>query len=81
LLEHNVEGGFPSEVHRELSRNNRLTFEIVQNLLSANFPETLHPDILDAVGIEFSACQPFVAPRSPDFRERVLLAYEHSCTV
>jgi putative restriction endonuclease len=44
LLEHNVEGGFPPEVQRELSQNKRLTSEIVQDPLVANFPETIHQD-------------------------------------
>jgi putative restriction endonuclease len=80
LLEHNVGGGFPSEVQQELSRNKRLASEIVQDLLIANFPETIHQDILDAVGIDFSTARIIIA-RSPEFRERVLRAYEYSCAV
>jgi len=81
LLEHNVAGGFPPEVQQELSRNKRLAGEIVQDLLSANFPETIHQDILDAVGIDFSAGTRVLIARSPEFRERVLRAYEYSCAV
>jgi putative restriction endonuclease len=50
LLAHHVEGGFPPEVHEELTRNRPLAAEIVQDLLNSNFPPTLHQDILDAVG-------------------------------
>ncbi len=81
LLQHNVQGGFPPDLHRELSRNKRLTGEIVQDLLAGNFPETLHQDILDAVGIDFPSGRQLVTSRSPDFRERVLRAYEYSCAV
>jgi putative restriction endonuclease len=52
-----------------------------QDLLNANFPETLHQDILDAVGIDFSADTGAVITRSPEFRDRVLRAYEYSCAV
>jgi hypothetical protein len=32
----------------------QLAHEIVQDLLNANFPESIHQDILDAVGTEFT---------------------------
>lgn len=81
LLSHNVQGGFPDEIHRQLIANKRLATEIVQDLLSANFPETLHQDILDAVGIDMAIGTRSFTPRSADFRERVLRAYEYSCAV
>jgi putative restriction endonuclease len=81
LLSNNVQGGFPPEVFDELSRNNGLAREIVQDLLDAHFPETIHRDILDAVGIEFSMGTRVVIARDPEFRERVLRAYEYSCAV
>ena len=81
LLEHNVQGGFPPEVFEELSRNKTLARQIVQDLLDANFPETLHGDILDAVGIDFGVDARVVVARDPEFRERVLRAYEYSCAV
>ena len=81
LLSNNVQGGFPPEVFDELSRNNGLAREIVQDLLDAHFPETMHRDILDAVGIEFSMETRVVIARDPEFRERVLRAYEYSCAV
>jgi putative restriction endonuclease len=81
LLDNRVEGGFTPEVHQELQHNKKLAGEIVQDLLNANFPETLHQDILDAVGIDFSAGAFAIITRSPEFRDRVLRAYEYSCAV
>jgi putative restriction endonuclease len=81
LLSNKVQGGFPAEVFDELSRNNGLAREIVQDLLDAHFPETIHRDILDAVGIEFSMETRVVIARDPEFRERILRAYEYSCAV
>jgi putative restriction endonuclease len=45
LLTNSVQGGFPPEGYQELSSNNRLARQIVQDLLDANFPETMHRDI------------------------------------
>jgi putative restriction endonuclease len=81
LISNSVEGGFTPEVYEELSRNKRLATEIVQDLLIANFPETLHQDILDVVGIDFSADLRVVIAQSPEFRDRVLRAYGYSCAV
>jgi putative restriction endonuclease len=81
LVAHDVAGGFPAEVQQRLAKDPRLASAIVQDLLIANFPETLHPDILDAVGIELASGTRVAAPRRLDFRERVLRAYEYSCAV
>jgi putative restriction endonuclease len=55
LLAHYVQGGFTTEVQDELARNKSLAAAVVQDLLAANFPATLHQDILDAVGIDSSS--------------------------
>jgi putative restriction endonuclease len=81
LLAHEVGGGFPAELQERLAKDPRLASEIVQDLLIANFPETLHQDILDAVGIEIAPGARAAAPRRLDFRERVLRAYEYRCAV
>jgi putative restriction endonuclease len=81
LLTNSVQGGFPPEGYQELSSNNRLARQIVQDLLDANFPETMHRDILDEVGIDFAVETRIVVARDPEFRERVLRAYEYSCAV
>jgi putative restriction endonuclease len=81
LLENDVHGGFPPEIHDKLARDKYLAREIVQDLLNGNFPESIHQDILDAVGIDFAIDTRIVVARSPDFRDRVLRAYEYSCAV
>ena len=81
LLEHNVHGGFLPEIYDTLSQDKPLAREIVQDLLNANFPESIHQDILDSVGIEFAIDTRVVIARSPDFRDRILRAYEYSCAV
>jgi putative restriction endonuclease len=81
LLEHNVHGGFLPEIYDTLSQDKPLARNIVQDLLNANFPESIHQDILDSVGIEFAIDTRVVIARSPDFRDRILRAYEYSCAV
>ena len=81
LIEHNIHGGLVPEIYDKLSQDKHLAREIVQDLLNANFPESIHQDILDAIGIEFAIDTRLVIARSPDFRERILRAYEYSCAI
>ena len=81
LLRYNVSGGFPNAIHEKLSKNKLLTAELVGNLLSENFPGTLHEDILLAVGIDLSLIVGLRRTRDPEFRKRVLRAYGYRCAV
>src|SRR5579875_643048 len=58
---------------------------VVQGLLAANFPVSLQPDILEAVGISLAPTgvtrTTGARRRDPAFRERVLIAYEYQCAV
>ena len=81
LREHNVSGGFNETISEQLQNDSELTFDIIQSLLDAHFPPSLHEDILQAVDIEF----PFQAfdtrTRTSNFRKNVLRAYEYKCAV
>ena len=81
LREHNVSGGFNETISEQLQNDPELTFDIIQSLLDAHFPPSLHEDILQAVDIEF----PFQAfdtrTRTSNFRKNVLRAYEYKCAV
>jgi putative restriction endonuclease len=48
-------------------------------MLEQHFPESLHPDILDALELSLSPTGPRV--RDSKFRQRVLTAYEYRCAV
>ena len=60
---------------------------VVHALLEANFPETIHQEILDGVGIDVdqmdltSMFRPVTRRRDPRFRAEVLRVYEHRCAV
>ena len=81
LLDHKVSGSFHEDITQQLQNDSTLSFEIIQNLLDAHFPSSLHEDILQAVGIEFPL-PIFNQQRSNiNFRANILRAYEYKCAV
>lgn len=83
-----IAGGFEHEVYESLRRDSVLRAQLAHQLLDAHFPETLHGDILSAIGLDLSTSPDErststrrVVRRDPRFRERVLRAYEHRCCV
>ena len=81
LRRYGVSGGFTEPIARCLRNDPVLAFEIIRNLLDAHFPYSIHEDILQAVGIEFPVQVSRRKKRDPDFREKVLKAYEYRCAV
>jgi putative restriction endonuclease len=51
LLAHDARGGFTDEMKAALRSDPALPAVIATRLLDNHFPESLHPDILDAVGL------------------------------
>jgi len=79
LINNSVAGGFTGEVISLLDGNDKLIQEIAEIVLHNHFPETIHEDILSAIGLDFD--QKVKKYRDPAFRERILSAYEYSCAV
>lgn len=79
LLKHQVVGGFNEDVYSMLMGNNELIREIAEIVLHNHFPDSMHEDILNSVGLVFDMRTSRV--RDPKFRERILRAYEYSCAV
>ncbi|MTI82653.1 MAG: restriction endonuclease [Firmicutes bacterium] len=88
LLDNDVAGGFSDDVYSLLSRDENLMREIAQIILNKHFPETIHADILESIGLNIilepeglkNERDP-ARRRDPRFRERILRAYEYSCAV
>ena len=81
LVHYDVSGGFPEDIAHQLQNDSTLSFDIIQSLLDAHFPSSLHEDILQAVGIEFPL-PIFNQQRSNiNFRANILRAYEYKCAV
>src|SRR3954452_24963472 len=80
LRAHDVQAEFSANVQAALSADPGLAATIATRILEQHFPESLHQDILNAVGLtlETSVTR---RRRDPAFRQRVLKAYEYRCAV
>ncbi|WP_135553706.1 phosphorothioated DNA-binding restriction endonuclease [Paenibacillus cymbidii] len=79
LVTDQVVGGFSEEVLHLLRGNEKLVQEVAEQLLNDHFPETMHADLLEEVGLRLS---PVVKRRrDPEFRNKILRAYEFSCAI
>ena len=81
LVRYNASGGFLEDIACQLQNDSTLSFEVIQNLLNAHFPSSLHEDILQAVGIEFPLPISNRQRINPSFRVNILRAYEYKCAV
>ena len=83
LLKHDVSGGFTPELDRAFREDPALIRDVVQDTLNAHFPESLHEDILAAVGLDLRdpTRTTKTRPRDARFRASVMMAYEHRCAV
>jgi putative restriction endonuclease len=70
--------------------NPDLLSAVAHHLLDDNFPQTLHQDICDQVGLDFTvadedgktvAAASTKKNRDPEFRIKVLMAYEKTCAM
>ena len=85
LKSRDVTGGFNDDVFKLLMNDEALIKEIAELILESHFPESIHEDIMDAVGLDLSKNLIYdvkkVSRRDPLFRERILKAYGYSCAV
>jgi putative restriction endonuclease len=75
-----VRAGFSDDVQTSLAADPSLVANIAERTLEQHFPESLHQDILNAVGLTTQTVDTR-RKRDPDFRQRVLRAYEYRCAV
>jgi putative restriction endonuclease len=81
LLAKHATGGFNPEVQDALRSDPSLVGDLAVRLLEGHFPESIHPDILAAVGLSPGVEKLQAKKRDPKFRQRVLTAYEYRCAV
>lgn len=77
----NAVGCFTADLRDSFTHNPRLVIEVAQLLLSAHFPESLHQDLLDAVGLSLEAAPGARRRRDQNFRNAVLMAYQYRCAL
>lgn len=79
-----LKAGFSEDVLRAFGANPKLIDLVAINLLERNFPPSLHPDILDAVGLYLGQDELegiIRKKRDPRFRGIVLTAYYEQCAI
>lgn len=82
LLQAEAVGGFNEEVVRLLQKSPSLIHRIAKKVLDEHFPDSIHEDILEAVGLDLGSQHLYRRRlRDPLFRDKVLRAYEYSCAV
>lgn len=79
LIAHHAKGEFAADVQAALVADPTLVPKLAALLLERHFPESLHPDILEVVGLSLSMAGP--KARDSKFRQRILTAYEYRCAV
>ncbi|MYE12335.1 MAG: restriction endonuclease [Gammaproteobacteria bacterium] len=83
VIRKGIEGGLLDADHQLLLGNTELVAQAAELLLQGHFPESLHDDIRDAVGLraEWVVRDAPAPARDPGFRSAVLRAYERRCAV
>jgi putative restriction endonuclease len=80
LVKNNIEGGFPERIYELFKSDRKFLNNVVDILLDAHFPSSLHEDVLTEVGLPVQR-QIMKTARDPMFRHAVIQAYEHSCAI
>lgn len=78
LIKYDIHGGFPKDIFVLLLNDRELTHTLSSHLLESHFPASMHQDIMDAVGIEYTVTR---KNRNHMFRDKVLRAYEYRCAI
>jgi putative restriction endonuclease len=82
LIDKDICGGFTNEIFEAIKKDRSLAIAIIETLLSKNFPDSLHEDLLTAVGIDINELiKSGITKRDPGFRQRILQIYEYKCVV
>lgn len=81
LIAQNVSGGFIKDIFDMVTAHPETAGELATFILEANFPASIHEDILQAVGLDLEFKTPEKRKRDPYFRDRIIRAYEYQCAV
>lgn len=80
LIDGRATAGFTGPIYGLLCDRPDLVNMVAHRVLDANFPPSLHEDILDQVGMPWVSVRK-KRPRDPKFRELIIRAYEHRCAL
>lgn len=81
LIKYDVQGCFTKQIYDFLVSNKNQIPDIALSILEKNFPASIHEDILQAVGLDLDFAENIKRKRDPNFRDKILNAYEYRCAV
>lgn len=81
LLKYDVKGGFVKPIYDIVQQDNELMHQIARRTLEEHFPASMHEDLTSAVGLNGSVRVSSSRVRDPNFRKRILQAYEYRCAI
>lgn len=87
LEERGAAGSFAPDLCEAFRLHPQYTAALAGRILAENFPQSLHADIAAAVGLDFATsdepegAQASRSTRDPEFRSRILTAYEYRCAI
>jgi len=82
LIIRQIRGGFTAEVYHQLSEDKDQCASFAQGILDEYFPDSLHEQIREDIGLLTSWYQTSVRrKRDPAFARRVLEAYRYACSI
>lgn len=87
LEERGAAGSFAPDLCEAFRVHPQYTAALAGRILADSFPRSLHADIAAAVGLDFATGdeseedQASRATRDPEFRSRILTAYEYRCAI
>lgn len=81
LMNNNVHGGIIAKIYDLLIFDKNIANNLIRKILNDNFPDSIHEDILQAVGINIENGISKIRSRDASFRNKVLCAYEYQCAV
>lgn len=82
LLDNDIHAHFTDEIAERFLADHTLIADVALRLLDSHFPLSIHQDILDAVGLDLMLTETVTRrKRDPEFRGRILTAYEFACAI
>ncbi len=78
LRRHRIAGGFPQTLFDDLAARPEAVREIAHDLLTAHFPNSLHPSLIAATCLQLDASNRS-RRRDTEFRSAVVSAWGHRC--
>ncbi|CAD5299639.1 MULTISPECIES: phosphorothioated DNA-binding restriction endonuclease [unclassified Imperialibacter] len=81
LFDNDIHAGFSPAIIEVFNEYPTLINEVAHYILDSNFPESIHNDILSAVGLDLEIKNQKRKVRDQKFREKILVAYEYQCAV